>query len=138
MVGRASEGREGVVVDTAKERVFGPLVAAQHGGRETEHWKFYHKFKVYGSRNKVSLPRPQHQPQRRKPVTTIMLAQVASATLYCKRGKKGKGKKKRGGGKEGKKNHIPSLPTSKSGDDARDTLANFIRVSGFKVIFVSV
>ena len=78
MVGRASEGREGVVVDTAKERVFGPLVAAQHGGRETEHWKFYHKFKVYGSRNKVSLPRPQHQPQRRKPVTTIMLAQVAS------------------------------------------------------------
>ena len=82
MVGRASEGREGVVVDTAKERVFGPLVAAQHGGRETEHWKFYHKFKVYGSRNKVSLPRPQHQPQRRKPVTTIMLAQVASATLY--------------------------------------------------------
>ena len=122
MVGRASEGREGVVVDTAKERVFGPLVAAQHGGRETEHWKFYHKFKVYGSRNKVSLPRPQHQPQRRKPVTTIMLAQVASATLYCKRGKK----------------KIPSLPTSKSGDDARDTLANFIRVSGFKVIFVSV
>ena len=78
MVGRASEGREGVVVDTAKERVFGPLVAAQHGGRATEHWKFYHKFKVYGSRNKVSLPRPQHQPQRRKPVTTIMLAQVAS------------------------------------------------------------
>ena len=57
----------------------------------------------------------------RKPVTTIMLAQVASATLYCKRG-----------------NPIPSLPTSKSGDDARDTLANFIRVSGFKVIFVSV
>ena len=104
MVGRASEGREGVVVDTAKERVFGPLVAAQHGGRETEHWKFYHKFKVYGSRNKVSLPRPQHQPQRRKPVTTIMLAQVASATLYCKRG-----------------NPIPSLPTSKSGDGARDT-----------------
>ena len=122
MVGRASEGREGVVVDTAKERVFGPLVAAQHGGRETEHWKFYHKFKVYGSRNKVSLPRPQHQPQRRKPVTTIMLAQVASATLYCKRGKKNK----------------PSIPTAKSGDDARDTLANFIRVSGFKVIFVSV
>ena len=117
MVGRASEGREGVVVDTAKERVFGPLVAAQHGGRETEHWKFYHKFKVYGSRNKVSLPRPQHQPQRRKPVTTIMLAQVASATLYCKRGK---------------------ITSSKSGDDARDTLANFIRVSGFKVIFVSV
>jgi hypothetical protein len=103
MVGRASEGREGVVVDTAKERVFGPLVAAQHGGRETEHWKFYHKFKVYGSRNKVSLPRPQHQPQRRKPVTTIMLAQVASATLYCKRGKKGKREKKRGGKKREKK-----------------------------------
>ena len=64
MVGRASEGREGVVVDTAKERVFGPLLAAQHGGRATEHWKFYHTFKMYGSRNKVSLPGPQHRPQR--------------------------------------------------------------------------
>ena len=65
MVGRASEGREGVVVDTAKVREFGPLVAAQHCGRATEHCV---KFKVYGSRDKVVrkvlLPGPQHRPQR--------------------------------------------------------------------------